>query len=113
MFEFLDMANNYEQRKIDRYQKDDLMVSTAMVNDSDKPFETAIRHLAYNDDKIVIVQTYDSKEEAQEGHNLWVKVMTNKNLPELLTDVSTAKIMKFREMLGQPEKRFVRNLGDN
>ncbi len=113
MFEFFDMANNYEQRKVDRYQKDDLLVSTAMVNDSDKPFETAVQHPAYNDNEIIIVQTYDSKEEAQEGHNLWVKLMTNKNMPEILTDVSTAKIMKFREMLGQPEKRHVRKLGNN
>lgn len=94
MFGFLDMFGNYEQRKVDNFKKGKLEIDTAEVNDSDKPYETAICHPKYNKNKWVVVKLYDTKEQAQEGHNRWVKKMTQKELPKILKDVSTAEIAK-------------------
>lgn len=63
LFDFM-MAAPYEQRKVARFEKDGFMVDTAAVNDSEHPFETAVEHPNYNDGKMVIVEEYDSKEEA-------------------------------------------------
>ena len=92
MFEFLEMADNYEERKIDRYEDNELTIDTAWVNDSEQPCETAITHRAYNDNKWVIVELYDTKEQAQKGHDKWVGIMTSGDLPLQLRDVSTASI---------------------
>ena len=55
---------NYESRSLGRYEEDNLFVSTALVTDSDDPYETAIAHPFYNEGTIVIVETYDSKDDA-------------------------------------------------
>ena len=34
LFDFFDMADNYEQRKVDHFEKDGLIVDTAAVSDS-------------------------------------------------------------------------------
>ena len=100
MFNFFGMMGNYEDRKVDRYEKDGLMVDTCEVTDSDQPFETAVEHPNYNEGMMVVVQMYDTKEEAQIGHDNWVKLMTTKNLPKALHDVSTAAIAKLCEAIG-------------
>ena len=101
MFRFLDMIGNYEERKVDRYEKEGLLVDTAAVNDSDKPFETAVACPAYNNGKWVIVELYNTKKQAQAGHNKWVKKMTAKTLPKNLKDVSTAEIATFCDVFGK------------
>lgn len=84
---------NYESRKVARDDfGDDFYISTAAVNDSSQPSESAIKHPAYNFGKLVIVQMYDTKEQAEAGHKRWVKLMTAKSLPSHLVDVSTAEI---------------------
>jgi hypothetical protein len=105
MFEFLGMAGNYEQRKVDRYDGDGLMVSTAAVNDSSKPYETAVKHVDYNDDKHVIVELYDTKEEAQKGHDKWVATMTADALPNKLIDVSTSSVFELADAFGVDVER--------
>lgn len=94
MFGFLGMIGNYEDRKVDRYEDDSmgLVVSTAMVTDSDRPYETAVAHPSYNGGDFVIVEIYDTKEDAQEGHNEWVAKMTADTLPNGLIDVSTSEL---------------------
>jgi hypothetical protein len=94
MFNFFEMMGNYEQRKVANFEKGDLVVDTAAVTDADKPYETGIQHPAYNAGEWVIVELYDTKEEAQKGRNRWVKKMTGKKMPKELRDVSTAGTAK-------------------
>lgn len=95
MFGFMSMAGNYEDRKVDRYEIKDLIISTCSVNDSDHPYETAISHKSYNDGHWVIVEHYDDLESSKLGHSKWVKKMISKKLPKELKDVSTSDVAKF------------------
>jgi len=89
MFDFITMGGNYEERAVDRFEgPDGLIIDTAAVTDSEKPYETGILHPEYNDGKWIIVELYDTKEAAQTGHDEWVKKMTSGELPEKLVDVS-------------------------
>ena len=101
LFDFFSMISNYEERKIDRFEKDELTVDTCSVTDSDKPYETAVEHPHYNNGKWVIVETYDTKEAAQRGHNKWVKKMTGKKLPASLKDVSSAEVAKLADVFSK------------
>jgi hypothetical protein len=88
---------------VDRYTppgSEDWLVDTAAINDSTKPFETAVQSPHYNDGKMVIVELYDTKDEAQKGHDKWVNKMTAKNPPKSLKDVSTSGIVRFANALG-------------
>ena len=93
------MANNYEERKVDNFTQGDIQVDTALINDSSKPYETGICHPAYNGGAWVIVELYNTKEEAQIGHDKWVKIMTSEVLPDTLKDVSTCEFINFRNAL--------------
>ncbi len=114
MFDFLDMADNYEERKVNCYRDKEvgLCVDTCMVTDSEKDYETAIGHPQYNDGKWVIVELYNTKEETQEGHNIWVKRMTGKKLPEQLKDVSTAEIAKLCDIVGKDWRKYKSQKGE-
>lgn len=93
MFNFFSMAGNYEQRKVDNFEGDNgLVVDTVAVTDSRKSYETGILHPAYNGGDWVIVDLYDTKKEAQAGHDKWVAIMTAEKLPEKLVDVSSAEV---------------------
>ena len=89
IFGCFDDFNNRKERKVDNYTDGELIVDTCAVSDSDKPFETGIIHPSYADGKWIIVELYDTKEEALAGHVRWVKTMTAKELPRVLEDVST------------------------
>ena len=102
MFDFLQDMGNYEARKVDTYEENDLFVDTCAVSDSTQPYETAVQHPAYNNGKMVIVELYDTKEEAQQGHDKWVDLML-KNPPNVLHDVSTcASASLLREVVERP-----------
>jgi len=94
MFDFLSMAYDYKDRKVDRFEGENFTIDTCAVTDSDQPFETGIVHPKYNNNEWVIVEMYNSKKEAQEGHRKWVKKMTENILPDELFDVSTSTIKK-------------------
>lgn len=100
MFGFFDMLDNYEERKVDRFEKDDLIISTANVTDSSKPYETAVAHPSYKNGNFLVVELYDTIEKAKEGHNQWVDKMTSDELPESLKDVGTCDVVKFASDLG-------------
>jgi len=106
--DFISMWGNYEERKVDRFEKEGLLIDTCAVNDSDKPFETAISHPMFNDGKLVVVELYDTKEQAQKGHNKWVKIMTKKKLPKSLKDVSTAEVAKLCDAIGGDKWRNIK-----
>lgn len=94
MFEFINDMFNYETRKVDCWQNEDedQMVSTARVSDGTRPYETAFQHPEYNDGKIVIVEAYDTLEDARAGHTRWLKLMTEGPLPESLRECCNAGI---------------------
>lgn len=92
MFGFLDMMGNYESRKVNRYEGKDcegnsMTLDTCMVTDSVQPYETALQHPFYNNGSWVILESYDTKEESEFGHNKWFNVFVNVNrLPETIKD---------------------------
>ena len=96
MFEFLDDFGNYADRKVARFDVDGgASVSTARVSDGRQPFETAVSHPDYNSNKWVIVEAYDTKNEAQAGHDKWVKAMTTEPLLEELRDCANSRVEQF------------------
>ncbi len=102
MLDFLNMTGNHEERQVDNYEGENgLVVDTCAVTDADLPYETGITHPRYNEGKWVIVELYPTKEQAQEGHKKWVKIMTTEPLPESLRDASTATIAKACDVLGE------------
>lgn len=108
MFDFL-FADDYENRKVDRYEVGDLFIDTASVNDGQKDYETAVEHPDYHDGKMIIVEAYDTKEEAQVGHNKRVKIMTTEPLPDIISDCGNSQIQQLGELFGMeflyPRKR--------
>ncbi len=106
LFSFLNDAFNYEERKIDRYENGDILIDTCAISDSSHPYETAIAHPKYNDNRIIIVALYDTKEEAQKGHDNWIKVMTAEKLPESIIDVSTAEVCQILDIFDNSWRKF-------
>lgn len=78
-----DMIGTHPARLVGRFEKDGLTVDTCKVTDSMQPYETAIEHPFYRNGEWVIVEMYDSKEEAKIGHDKWVALMNvdNDKLP--------------------------------
>ena len=91
-FDFVSMMGNYEERKVALYQDGDFVVDTCAVNDGAYLYETAVKHPAYNGGKWVIVEAYDSQEEALAGHGRWVVTMTGAELPDKLVDCDNSDI---------------------
>lgn len=106
MFNFLSMAGNYEQRKVAHTDLGDgAWVDTAAVNDAAQPYETAVQHPRYNDGKMVIVEMYESKTDANAGHERWVATMTADELPASLKDVGTSEVSLFIDALSDKKWR--------
>ena len=57
-----DMIGNREERLVANTEVDGGVVDTCRITDSDKPFETGIKHSAYNGGRWVIVELYDTVE---------------------------------------------------
>ncbi len=91
---FMRNYGSYGERKVARYNGDGWFISTALVYDAENPqYETAIVHPEYNKGDHIIVETYPTKEDAGEGHERWVEVMTGDELPDELTDVLVAAVV--------------------
>lgn len=84
MFDFFRMIGSYESRKVARYEKNGLLVSTCEVYDSEYPHETAVAHPDYNNGMAIVVESYDNKKNAEEGHLKWVEIMTSEKLPSVI-----------------------------
>ena len=98
MFDWLFVAPHSE-RVVASFEKDDLVVDTAAVTDGTHPFETGITWPSeyHGSASWVIVEAYDTKEEAQLGHNKWVAAMTAADLPDELRDCSNSAIRQFAD----------------
>lgn len=105
MFNWSGMSNSYNERCVGNFRKDDLRVSTALVTDGEKPYETAISHPEYNDGKLIIIEAYDTEKLANEGHSKWIGIVTSDALPEFLQDCQNSGISK---MLDADSLKFKR-----
>jgi hypothetical protein len=106
MSEFMKDVGTYESRKVARDDFPWGFVSTARVNDGDKPYETAVKHDRYDHTKMVIVASYLTAEEATIGHAEWVKRMTADELPPELVDCGNSSVSKMSHALGI-KRRFL------
>ena len=97
MFSSLKNLGTYDQRKIKNDQSGGGVVNTASVYDSPRPYETGIKHPNYRDGKWIIVECYDSMEEALAGHQKWVDHLSQN--PKALTDVSECEIAQSADAL--------------
>lgn len=81
----------YNSRKVGLLEHEDGLISTVAVRDGEgalKPFETMVQSRRY-DLEPVVVQIYDTKEEAEAGHLKWVALFTGPDgaLPAELVEV--------------------------
>lgn len=83
------MRPDMRPEQIATYHKGFVLVSTIKCQDTVLPYETAVSHPDFNDDKLIIVGSYSTIGEALAGHEKWIKVMTTEPLPEFLRDVGT------------------------
>ena len=103
----LSMLHNYDIRKVGR---DDFrwgFISTCRVTDGRKDYETAVEHKDYNGGAIVIVECYDTEQQAEDGHKRWVRTMTAKKLPQTLKDCANTEIAQLCKAVGS-EMEFKR-----
>ena len=105
MFDFL-FAADYSSRVVGRDDFDWGFVSTASVTDGDHPYETAVSSRLYEDedgetDSMIIVEAYDSHEDAEAGHAKWVEIMTSESPPNELIDCENAAIGQLLGAFGE------------
>lgn len=84
----LSMKGSYEERKVNNTIVNGLTIDTARVNDNVRPYETAVHHDEFYDVVWSVVEEYDTKEEAEKGHDKWVKHFQD-SLPDFIEDIST------------------------
>lgn len=80
------LSKIYEKRKIGRFEKDGIFVSTILVDDCEQAYETAVIHPEFKGGEIIIVAHYSTRGEAEQGHHAWVEKIQGKNLKEILSD---------------------------
>lgn len=97
----LSMKSNYDERKVNNTVVNGLTIDTCSVTDNTKPYETAVRHDTFYDNEWSVVEEYDTKEEAEIGHEKWVKYFEN-SFPDFIEDISTCRSMiNLREVKGK------------
>lgn len=97
MFNFLGMMDNYEDRCVGNFRDEDkgLFVSTAEVTDGDHQYETAIEHPRYDNGNMIIVEAYDTREQAEKRHDDWVEMVKADTLPDPLQDCQNSGVSQF------------------
>ena len=94
------MMGNYEERLVSNSEIGNAIIDTCMVTDSFKPYETAIKHPCYREGEYVVVELYDTKEEASDGHKEWVDLFSKETLPSQLIDVNETQLQSVVELFG-------------
>lgn len=83
--------DNYEDRKVDNTINGDYEIDTVYANDTEL-YETGIK---FKNNKWIIVEEYETKEQALKGHKKWTKAMNKK--PKFAYSVHFNKRIKFEE----------------
>lgn len=92
LFDSLQDIGNYEKRKLEKtILKNGLKVSTAFT--SDCGWETAI----LDGGEVHPVERYDTKDEAKQGHDKWVKVISKS--PEKITKLGYPGLVEEEEVI--------------
>lgn len=112
MLLMIEASETYEEREVDRYEDGDLFIDTCAVPDAAQPYETAVEHPRYNNGEMVIVEMYDTKKEAQKGHDRWVAKMTRGELPTALIDVSSCGLANLVDAFAQDDAWRVKEYQD-
>ena len=58
-----------------------LYIGELSISEREEAVKFAVQHLDCNDNEMVIVEAYDIIEEAEAGHDRWVKTMSSEALP--------------------------------
>lgn len=86
-----------EKERLERQIAHDLVdggeLDTIMVKGEDniKPYETALSHLYYNEGMWVILETYDTRDQAIEGHKKWLEIVKTKP-PSLVGTINSVTL---------------------
>ena len=99
MFEFFDMLGSHDERLVANDTAGELEVDTCEVNDGKQPYETAVKHPAYREGAWVIVEAYDTKAKAAEGHTKWLNELMTA-LPSRLVDCCNSGIQELGAAVG-------------
>lgn len=97
MLDFLSMTGTHDSRAVDNTEINEATIDTCLVTDSNQPYETGISHKSFDKGNWIIVEQYDTKEEAQKGHDKWVELFT-KEIPKTLKNVSNCEIIQIGKL---------------
>ncbi len=98
MFNYMSMYGTYEQRVVANTEVDGGVIDTCYVTDASKDYETGISHPKYNNGDWIIVEAYDTKEQAEAGHEKWVKYLSTQ--PVELKDNGVSSIGSLGKLVG-------------
>lgn len=91
LFGWQDMIGNYDERKVARDEVNDYTIDTVLVTDRRWTYETAISHEHFDNGDWIIVEGYDTKEDAIKGHKKWLEKCKIENIVQL-TDCYTEQV---------------------
>lgn len=100
IFGFMQDWDNHDERLVLRFKEGRLSVDTSRVSDGEKPYETGVAHPDYNGGRWVIVEAYDTSEQARSGQFRWVKTMTSGPLPDKLVDCCNSSVSQVIMAIG-------------
>lgn len=98
MFGCLHDAFNYPDRVVGRFERPGLLISTARVSDSTRPFETYVRRGRVLSGDFAVVEEYDNAGDAAVGHELWVMLLTH-DPNRALVDRGTSQVKQLLNAL--------------
>ena len=78
-------------KQIARFNRGEILVSTIYNGrpaEVGAQYETGVSHPQYRGGAIIIVEEYETEQQAEQGHEGWVAAMTSDTLPPQLEDVS-------------------------
>ena len=87
------------------FNDDGGVVSTVEASDGERPYETAIHHPSISGWKWIVVDAYDSWEDASSGHKAWVERLKKRPLVvnELNNSLLAQQIGYHPQMFGLAE----------
>jgi hypothetical protein len=96
----IQMLCDYEDRLVAREDINPAtFVMTVKVYDGALPYETGVKHPEYNGGRVVGVEAYATREEAEVGHAKWVGIMKSDSLPDELVECCNAEIMQLYDVI--------------
>ena len=72
LFGILTMSGNYDSRVVKNTKRNTFTLDTAMVTDRALPYETAVKHKAFNDGEWIVLEWSKTKEDAERTHDKWL-----------------------------------------